>query len=245
LSYHEPPLSKVIDSALRFVVRRLPPSLRVQLMHEVQFNRSRPVVAVRSVLERRAARRWQTSGGDDSPPPYVKHNLIREYRRRFATPFLVETGTFLGDSIYALRRDFDRIISIELDPALAARARRRFARESHVSILFGDSAHVLPTVLAELKEPTLFWLDAHWSGGATAHGEKETPILEEVDAILRHPVDGHVVLIDDARFLGRRQDYPPFEALCTTTNRLKPGWVCEIGIGIARLHVGALDGRSA
>lgn len=226
----------MIDTAVRIVITKVPRSVQVLFLREVLLNRSGPVVAMRSVLERRAARRWETSGGDDSPPAYVKHNLIRQYSERFSTRVLIETGTFLGDSIYALRRSFDRIISIELDAVLAARARRRFARESHVSVLLGDSAHVLPTVLAELNQPTLFWLDAHWSGGVTAHGEKETPIVEELEAILHHPVDGHVVLIDDARFLGRRQDYPPFEALCAIARILKPDWVCEIGSGIARLH---------
>jgi hypothetical protein len=226
----------VIEGTFRLVLDRVPLKVRLELMRRLLYNRSWPVVALRALLQQRAVRRWEMAGRNDSPPAPVKYHLIREYRRRFDTRVLIETGTFLGDNIYALRHDFDRIISIELAPDLAARARQRFARESHVSILLGDSASVLPEVLAGLNEPTLFWLDAHWSGGITAHAEKETPIAAEIDAILRHPVKDHVVLIDDARLLGQRQDYPTLETLCTNVRHLNPSWTCELSDGIVRLH---------
>jgi hypothetical protein len=76
---------------------------------------------------------------------------------------------------------------------------------------------VLLTVLQKLREPTLFWLDGHWSGGITAKGEKETPIVAECEAVLSHPVRGHVILIDDARCFTGENDYPTvaeMRALC-------------------------------
>jgi hypothetical protein len=45
----------------------------------------------------------------------------------------------------------------------------------------------------------LFWLDGHFCGGVSAHGDKGTPILEELNLILSHRVKEHVILIDDAR----------------------------------------------
>jgi hypothetical protein len=149
---------------------------------------------------------------------------------------LIETGTFLGDNVYRLRDDFERIVSIELDPWLARHARRRFAGLSYISILEGDSGSVLPVVLGQLKEPAVFWLDAHWSGGLTGHGHKETPVADELSAILCHPLDSHAVLIDDAQFLGARPDYPPLEALCALVHRQRPSWVCDEAVGIVRLH---------
>ena len=44
-------------------------------------------------------------------------------------------------------------------------------------ILQGDSTDVLPEVVEKMDEPTLFWLDGHYSGGITASGEQETPIV--------------------------------------------------------------------
>jgi len=58
-----------------------------------------------------------------------------------------------------------------------------------------------------LPEPALFWLDGHYSGGNTGKGEKETPIMEEIETILSSPLP-HVVLVDDARCFGTEKDYP-------------------------------------
>ena len=121
------------------------------------------------------------------------------YGRRFSLATLVETGTFLGAMVEASRDTFTRIISIELDAKLHRQAQRKFARFAHITILRGDSAAVLPEVLKGLSEPCLFWLDGHFSGGITAKSDVETPILQELAAILRHPIKGHVILIDDAR----------------------------------------------
>jgi len=46
----------------------------------------------------------------------------------------IETGTLYGDGIVqALRYDFDRIISIEIEPTVAEKARHRFRNESRVN----------------------------------------------------------------------------------------------------------------
>jgi len=137
----------------------------------------------------RKLRRWEGSGRPETPPSSV-------------------TGTFHGGTVEAVKRAFRHIDTIELDPQLAARARQRFAGHSHVTVLQGDSGQVLPTVLARLTEPALFWLDAHYSGPGTARANRDTPIVDEISAILAHPVPGHVVLIDDARGFGALPDYP-------------------------------------
>ena len=54
----------------------------------------------------------------------------------------------------------------------------------HVYILQGDSTHVLSAILGKISQPCLFWLDAHCSGGQTARGELETPIMWELSCIL-------------------------------------------------------------
>src|SRR5262249_16050226 len=67
---------------------------------------------------------------------------------------------------------------------------------------------------------SLFWLDGHYSGGDTAKGGRETPIMEEIQAILAHPVRDHIILIDDAGAFGTWPDYPTleqFEKLIATT----------------------------
>jgi hypothetical protein len=187
-----------------------------------------------TLRQRRQLVRWYAAGRQAELPELAKHQLIRDYARRFGLHTLVETGTFVGDTVYAMRRDFSRIVSIELDRRLAENARRRFARERHIAILHGDSKALLPQVLKTLDHPALFWLDAHWSGGVTARGEVETPLLDEVATIASHPVEDHVILIDDARFLGRRRDYPSLEQLQQRTADRRPNWLCEEAYGVVR-----------
>ena len=115
---------------------------------------------------------------------------------------LVETGTYLGDMIQAMRPHFDQIYSIELSDALFEKARQRFESAKNVNLVHGDSGIQLPNVLKELKQPALFWLDGHYSEGFTAKGDKETPIYDELNWIVSVPERRHVIIIDDARCFG-------------------------------------------
>ncbi len=156
------------------------------------------------------------------PPPPLKRQTLRDYARRFGLRVFVETGTYLGDTTAVLKDDFRRVVSIELSEPLYERARRRFARSKNVELLQGDSGKILPRVVSELEEPALFWLDGHYSAGITAKGEQETPVFEELEAILASPVSGHAVLVDDARLFTGRNGWPSLEELRAFVLERKP-----------------------
>ena len=161
------------------------------------------------ISEKRHA--WLAADRPAPAPQPVKHAILRKYATRHYLRTLVETGTYAGGTIAALAGDFPRIYSIELDDTLYERACARFARARHIRLLHGDSADVLPALLPRLTDPTLFWLDGHYSGPGTAKGRRETPIVEEISAILAHPVPGHVILVDDARVFVTWPDYPTLD----------------------------------
>ena len=147
--------------------------------------------------------------GNLTPPPYeVKRSTILLYARFFQIDTFVETGTYLGDTVSAVSHEFSRIYSIELQPSLYEQAMRRFANFDHIHIINGDSGQILPEILAQNQNPCLFWLDGHYSGGNTGRGTKDTPIVEEMQCILSHGIERHVVLIDDARLFTGAGDYP-------------------------------------
>jgi hypothetical protein len=148
-----------------------------------------------------------------------KRTTLRSYARVHGLRVFVETGTYLGDTASALRSDFDRIVTIELDPVLARWAAGRFHHDPHITVLRGDSGELLPDVLAGLREPALFWLDGHYSGPGTAYGDSPTPVLRELSSIVAHPVDGHVVLIDDARCFGHDTGYPSLDEIEAVAKR--------------------------
>jgi hypothetical protein len=91
---------------------------------------------------------------------------------------------------------------------------------ANVRVVEGDSEQLMTGLIAELDQPALFYLDRHYSGGQTGKGQHETPVVKEVEAILRDAPNGSFVIIDDARWFGRLQDYPPLlDFLCSLRDR--------------------------
>jgi hypothetical protein len=168
-----------------------------------------------------AIARWRRAGRPVPAPAPVKRDVLRRTGREHRLRVLIETGTFRGDTAIALRRHFDRIVSVELSPELHASAARRARRVKNVELVQGNSADVLPGIVARLSQPALFWLDAHYAGGVTAMGDKISPILAELDAVLGHQGPRHVVLIDDARNFRDpgRTGYPGADAIGTLASR--------------------------
>ena len=196
-----------------------------------------PLVPLVHALRRaRIVRQWQRAGRPLPPPPAVKQRIVREYAKRFRLGTLVETGTYLGEMVQASHSVFSQIHSVELDTALFERAQEKFAGARGVHLWQGDSAAVLPQILAQINTPCLFWLDGHYSAGLTARGPRDTPVLEELQAIFAHPVAGHVVLIDDARCFTGEGDYPAEDALRARILRERPDWILENSDDVLRAH---------
>lgn len=154
-----------------------------------------------------------------APSPLSKRFFLLNVLRESGIGTVVESGTFLGDTAHFLSRRGFKITTIELDPALAANARIRFARDSNVEVLEGDSGQMLDALLPRLETPTLFYLDGHYSGPGTALGRLETPVMQEVAAIISGAPAGSVVVIDDARCFGSGKDFPSLQTLFDVCGR--------------------------
>jgi len=194
---------------------------------------------IKLIREKKILRNWEKKGRPVPPPDLVKQKTVREYARKFSLDTLIETGTYLGDMVDATRDTFGRIFSIELDDALYERARKKFSKFHYISIVQGDSGEVLPVILADIEQPCLLWLDGHYSGGDTAKGRLETPILQELHYILAHDVERHVILIDDARLFTGRNNYPTIEEIQELVFTRHPDWIFEVKYDIIRIHVRA------
>lgn len=129
--------------------------------------------------------------------------LFQKYR----SSILIETGTWHGDGVQAaLDAGFPCVYSIELSSELYCKSWLRFVADPRVFLHQGDSARMLPLLLAQLSGQITFWLDAHYSSGDTARGPVVCPLLGELDAIAHHPVNTHTILIDDVRLLGAKTE---------------------------------------
>lgn len=165
--------------------------------------------------------RWKLAGSPPPPPHLIKQRMILRNLERYKPRIMVETGTLLGDMIEAMKHRFTQLYSIEISPQLARKARQRFAGDSHVQIIENDSAIALKELVPKLQEPALFWLDGHYSGGDTGKGEKETPIMEELDTILASDLP-HIIMVDDARCFGTEKDYPNLSELESFVRSRRP-----------------------
>ena len=142
--------------------------------------------------------------------------LGHEEKRKWLVSYLepkgyevfVETGTFQGATVRAVKGMFDLVYSIELSDRYYEGVVKQFKDDHNVVLLHGDSADHLDVLMPELDCPCAFWLDAHYSGGRTARGETDTPILRELKAISKHEhLLQDLILIDDAIDFGQG-DYP-------------------------------------
>jgi len=178
---------------------------------------------LRARRDRRTLEEWERRGRPVPPPHIVKQRVLREYAEQYRLRTMVETGTYRGDMVEAMRPVFEKIYSIELGQELYDEARRRFKRVAHVELIRGDSATELRRVVVQLDQAALFWLDGHYSAGETARGEKDTPIYEELDQILGARDLGHVIVIDDARAFGTDPAYPTLDELQRYVLARRPG----------------------
>jgi hypothetical protein len=152
-----------------------------------------------------------------NPHSYSKVRQIRALANRTKSRVFIETGTFLGNTAMRCSGDFEKVITIELDSKLFQQAKAYLARRRNVICLEGDALNILPSVLeqAEVGDALVF-LDGHFSGGVTAHGELAEPACEEIEVLAKHRDKINAVVVDDFRCFGRDRGWPKRSTLLET-----------------------------
>jgi hypothetical protein len=135
-------------------------------------------------------------------------DLARELARAGNLRDFVETGTYVGHALAWAAHGFERVWTVELNPQFQNEAKRSNKALTNVTYCLGDSTTELPKIVAALKGPALFWLDAHAGAGYFAN-EDICPLVAELETVLASPFE-HCILVDDARaFLAPPP--PPFD----------------------------------
>lgn len=167
-------------------------------------------------------RDWQSFDATIPPPHLIKQMVILDHFDHSFAAF-VETGTYLGEMVEAMAPFFRRVHTIELSKELHRTTSSRLAHVRNVCFHLGDSGEVLGDVIPQISGKILFWLDGHYSGGITAQGHTDTPILSELAHITQHPnVKESVILVDDARCFTGEGEYEHYPTLSFLKN-----WVGE------------------
>lgn len=160
--------------------------------------------------------------------PGVPRDFVAFLREVGGYAEFVETGTFLGASTLWAAAHFARVQTVEASRELFARAREVLEPHANVVRHLGRSQDVLRAIVPGLKEPALFWLDAHWSAGETFGEREECPLLLELEIILAG--GSHAVLIDDARLFLRCpprphdwRQWPRIDRICAAVSEHSRG----------------------
>ena len=173
--------------------------------------------------------------------PIKTHNdsLALEFLKKIVDLFhinvFVATGTLSEGATAEAAKVFREVHTIELSRKLYQRASQRFQNNGNVHVYHGDSAVVLQNLLPRIKGKSVFWLDGHYSGGETARGNENTPIIQEIQLIRKHDIQDAVILIDDIRCFYRESNpasllygYPTIRSLFSAILEINPTYCFEI-----------------
>ncbi len=130
--------------------------------------------------------------------PGIPKKIVLKIIELISINTFVETGTYHGATALWASVNFPRVITIENSIELWENVHNKYIDKGNINFLLGDSRSLLKTLMEEATPPTLFWLDAHWSGGSTYGENDECAIIEELNAINEYSGE-KVILIDDAR----------------------------------------------
>lgn len=191
-------------------------------------------MARRRLLDQRD---WKGRSYAAPSPKYVKDAVL--LRRGAANATWVESGAFLGETTALLARHAKHVYTIEPADALYERVSERFAKAGNVTVLHKTSEAAFDTLLPTLSGPVNFWLDGHFSAGATYQGANDTPIREELKAIAENigrlsPV---CVIVDDVRCFRpwdpQYSTYPDLDYLVDWARRNDLRWEVEHDMFVA------------
>ncbi len=123
----------------------------------------------------------------------------------------IETGTYKGGSVeLAIQCNFKKIYTIDISTQHKTLCESKFQSEiqsKQIELLFGDTIDVLPNIVNNLNDSSLFWLDSHFDIHADIRGKYDCPILHELDIIQSSKIKSHTIMIDDLRIFKRQTEW--------------------------------------
>jgi len=87
--------------------------------------------------------------------------VINQIRAFYKVKTFIETGTFMGIGAEVQSKNFEKVITVENNPVYWNRAKDRLRKIKNVEQVLDDSENFL-FKFASPKEPTIFYLDAHF-----------------------------------------------------------------------------------
>lgn len=179
-----------------------------------------------------AAFDWFQGGQLVSPPAIAKQRHLLNVLKSRGHRIFVEAGTYTGETTAFCARHVERVYTVELHDQLFAAAEKRFAKQSNVTVVHGDSLIEVPRIVADCEgNPPLVFLDGHFSGAGTAEGVE----MEPAESTLRRLADvtppGTTIVIDDLRLFGSGlAGFPQLDAITAAAREAFPHALIRAGL---------------
>ena len=113
----------------------------------------------------------------------------------------IETGTLNGYTIFSLEPYFNKLYTIEFSEKYYNNTKTRY-NGNKINFVLGDSSVVFESLLPNITDKCIFFLDGHWSGDYTGHSVKDCPLEEEITHINNLFTNDAIIIIDDYRLFG-------------------------------------------
>jgi hypothetical protein len=130
---------------------------------------------------------------------YFFLNLLQDDYTKYDC--FIETGTLNGCTIFSLEPYFNKLYTIEFSEKYYINTKNKYSGNK-INFILGDSAVVFETLLPNITDNCIFFLDGHWSGGDTGHSNKDCPLCEEITHINNLFTNDAIIVIDDFRLFG-------------------------------------------
>jgi len=163
--------------------------------------------------------------------PFIPHSLTKLHNLKLCRDItgastVIEIGSFYGVTSKRLSYLFNKVITVEIDDALHIAASKRCKNRKNIELIKGDGKKVLFEISPIVENAVLF-LDGHYSGGITGHGDEPEPVLEELDAIYENIDNFSAVVVDDFRLFGVENGWPKKSEVLEKAEKILPSnlWV--------------------
>lgn len=131
-------------------------------------------------------------------------HLLKYYNDDFFNkyPVFIETGTYRGLTTFAMEPYFNEIHTIEIKEEIYTNTKSKY-NGTKINFYLGDSSIILKDICKKVVTSAVFFLDGHWSAGDTGKGNKDCPLYEELENIIKYFKNSAIIIIDDYRLFGK------------------------------------------